>query len=226
MIISHIRRHIIGYVALLVALGGTSWAASQVDSGDVANNSLRSADLKNRKAVKGKDVIPNSIPGSAITDASLLGSDIAADSVTGQNVAEASLGIVPNSERVNGSRVRYVSATVPENSVQQVASAGGLGLILNCNAAAAALDASGVTGAVPISTASLNDNDNSGATPAVAVAFDATAPGPGASLSLTGGAASSAGTVRAGTGPGSALFQFAFKQASPCDFDALVAESP
>src|SRR5262249_40563434 len=148
------------------------------------------------------------------------------DSVTGQNIAEPSLGIVPNSERVNGSRVRYVSATVPQNSVEQVANAGGLGLILNCTPTAAALSASGVTGAVPISTGNLNDDDNNGGPPALAVAFDATAPGPGASLALTGGTASGAGTVRAGTGQGSALFQFAFKHASPCDFDALVAESP
>ena len=226
MITSHIRRHIVGYIALMVALGGTSWAASQFGSGDIANNSLRSADLKNRKAVKGKDVIPNSIPGSAITDASLTGEDLATDAVTGQDVAEGSLGIVPDSERVNGSRMRYVSATVPQNSSQEVANAGGISLTLNCTPALAQLGATANTGQVPVSTASVSDTDSTAASPPVATAFDSTAPSPGASVSITGGATSSAGTVRAGTGPGSALIQFAFRHDAPCDFDALVAESP
>lgn len=218
----------------MVALGGTSWAASQFGSGDIANNSLRSADLKNRKAVKGKDVMPNSIPGSAITDASLTGEDlaadsvngseIAADSVTGQDIAEESLGIVPNSERVNGSRVRYVSATVTQSSAQEVANAGGISLSLNCTPTAAQLSATANTGTVAVSTATLSDTDNSAASPPEASAFDSTAAG--AFLTITPGATSSAGMVRAGTGPGSALFQFAFKHDAPCDFDALVAESP
>ena len=41
--------------ALFIALGGTSYAVIRVDSGDVVDNSLRSADLRNN-TVRGRDI--------------------------------------------------------------------------------------------------------------------------------------------------------------------------
>lgn len=88
---SHLRGNAVAYVALFVALGGTAWAAATVDSSDVVNNSLRSADLKNNRAVKGKDVRDATLSGADVRDASLTGSDVAADSLTGGEVDEATL---------------------------------------------------------------------------------------------------------------------------------------
>lgn len=63
----------IALVALFVALGGTAFSALRIDSSKVVNNSLKSADLKNKKGVKDADVVPNSLTGNAINEATLSG---------------------------------------------------------------------------------------------------------------------------------------------------------
>jgi hypothetical protein len=62
---------VVAYAALFVALGGTAWAALHIGSKQVVNNSLRSSDLRNGKAVGGKDVIPNSLGRRQVDEASL-----------------------------------------------------------------------------------------------------------------------------------------------------------
>lgn len=43
----HIRRHVVGYLALFVALGGTgAWAADKITSKDIAKNAVRSKHIK------------------------------------------------------------------------------------------------------------------------------------------------------------------------------------
>ena len=53
-----IRRHlsyanVTATVALFVALGGGAYAVSKVNSREIANDSIKSVDLKDRKAVRG-----------------------------------------------------------------------------------------------------------------------------------------------------------------------------
>jgi len=65
---------IISMIALAVALGGTAWAAiraNSVGSLQVKNNSLKSSDLKDHRAVKDADVARNSLRGGAINESSL-----------------------------------------------------------------------------------------------------------------------------------------------------------
>lgn len=62
---------VVAYLALFTALGGSAWAVSKIDSKQIENNTIRSADLKNRKAVKTKDVRPNELTGRAVDEASL-----------------------------------------------------------------------------------------------------------------------------------------------------------
>jgi len=52
--------NVISMTALFVALGGGAYAAAQLDSGDIKNNSLKSGDYKNDKT-KGKDVLESSL---------------------------------------------------------------------------------------------------------------------------------------------------------------------
>ena len=71
-----IRRHlsyanVTATVALFVALGGGAYAVTRVDSRDIANDSVRSIDLKNRKAVTGMDVKRNGLTGRQISEARL-----------------------------------------------------------------------------------------------------------------------------------------------------------
>ena len=43
----HVRTHVIGYIALFVALGGTAYAADTVGSSDIIDESILSQDIKN-----------------------------------------------------------------------------------------------------------------------------------------------------------------------------------
>jgi hypothetical protein len=59
-------------VALLLAVaGGTAYAVDKITSHDIARNTIRSLNLKNRKAVRGKDVVPKSIKGRQIDESTL-----------------------------------------------------------------------------------------------------------------------------------------------------------
>jgi hypothetical protein len=63
---------IAAYLALFVALAtGGAYAADKIGSPEIANNSIRSVDLKNRKAVRGKDVKRNSLKGKQIKERTL-----------------------------------------------------------------------------------------------------------------------------------------------------------
>jgi hypothetical protein len=65
-------------LALVFALaGGAAYAVDKINSHDVANNSLKSVDLKNRKAVRGKDVKSGSLTGRQINESTLAGGSIA-----------------------------------------------------------------------------------------------------------------------------------------------------
>jgi hypothetical protein len=71
-----IRRHlsyanVTATLALFVALGGGAYAVSEVNSRDIANDSVRSVDLKNRKAVKDIDVKRNTLTGRQISETTL-----------------------------------------------------------------------------------------------------------------------------------------------------------
>ena len=58
-------------VALFIALGSGAYAVSQVGSGDIKNDSIRSIDLKNRHGVKGRDVKRNSLGGREVDETAL-----------------------------------------------------------------------------------------------------------------------------------------------------------
>jgi hypothetical protein len=65
-------------LALLIAMaGGTAYAVDKINSHDIANNSIRSIDLKNRKGVRGQDVKPGSLTGRQINESTLRAGSIA-----------------------------------------------------------------------------------------------------------------------------------------------------
>jgi hypothetical protein len=77
----HLRGNVVGYVALFIALSGTVYAAEKIDSKDiragavkskqVANDGIKSKDLRDGRAVKSRDVKDGSLGGSDIDEASL-----------------------------------------------------------------------------------------------------------------------------------------------------------
>lgn len=59
-------------LALLLAVaGGTAYAVDRITSRDIANNSVKSVDLRNQHGVRGKDVKPNSLTGRQINEATI-----------------------------------------------------------------------------------------------------------------------------------------------------------
>lgn len=59
---------IIAYVALTVAMSGVAYAAGTIGSGSIIDNSLLSIDLKDGAAVKGVDVVADSLTGADINE--------------------------------------------------------------------------------------------------------------------------------------------------------------
>jgi hypothetical protein len=57
-------------VAVFIALGGSSYAALQIDSGDIANNTLRGVDVRNR-TLSDRDVKRNGLTGRSIRESRL-----------------------------------------------------------------------------------------------------------------------------------------------------------
>jgi hypothetical protein len=77
----HARHNAVAYLALFVALGGTSFAAATVITGkNVKDSSLTGADVKN-----------SSLTGGDVKNSSLTGSDIRAEAINSDDVANGSL---------------------------------------------------------------------------------------------------------------------------------------
>ena len=73
----NIRRHLsyanvgVTVCLFLILAGGIAYATGKIGSHEIKNNSIKSVDLKNRKAVRGKDVVRNSLRGSQIAEKTL-----------------------------------------------------------------------------------------------------------------------------------------------------------
>jgi hypothetical protein len=81
---------IVASLALVIAVGGTSYAASQVTSANIKNNTIKSADIKN-----------NSVASTDIKNSSVAGKDIKNNSLTGDDVNESTLGTVPKASNAD-----------------------------------------------------------------------------------------------------------------------------
>ena len=91
--------HVISLIALFVAISGTTFAAVTVTSREVVNNSLKTKDLKDGKAVTGADVVDGSLGGTDVVDGSILTEDLADGAVTGGKIADAQVGSVDLSDQ-------------------------------------------------------------------------------------------------------------------------------
>jgi hypothetical protein len=94
-----IRRHlsyanVTATLALLFAMaGGAAYAVDRINSHDILNGSIRSVDLKNRKAVRGADVKPNGLTGRQVDEGTLKPGPIAR--VVGNETGPCVLSLAP-----------------------------------------------------------------------------------------------------------------------------------
>ena len=74
---AHLAGNLVAYVALFVALGGSSYAAVKVNGGQIVNNTVASADLRNN-SVRSKDIHNRTIQGADVALRTLRGTNFAA----------------------------------------------------------------------------------------------------------------------------------------------------
>jgi hypothetical protein len=90
--------NVMATLAVFVALGGSSYAALQIDSSDIANNSVRGLDVRNR---------------------TLSDRDIKRNGLTGRSIRESRLGRVPRAreaDRLGGLSAADLLLTCPDGT--------------------------------------------------------------------------------------------------------------
>jgi hypothetical protein len=110
---THVRQNLVAYLALFVALGGTSYAAATIGSAEVVNNSLRSVDLQNGDGVRSGDVRDDVLAGGG-----LAAPDLRPNSVGGSEVEDGSLGPADSSNVVARARGNTSVASGPHPGVE------------------------------------------------------------------------------------------------------------
>jgi hypothetical protein len=83
---NHLQGNVVGYVALFIALGGTTYAAARIDSGDIQRNAVLSkhvkknavntGDIRNRKGVTSRDVKNQNLRSADVKDQGLQSKDV------------------------------------------------------------------------------------------------------------------------------------------------------
>ena len=92
----HVRQNVVAYLALFVALGGTSaYAANTIATGDIIDNQVTSADVRDDNlgfgGLAAQDLGPGSVRGSEVADNSITSFDVANGSVQGIDITDDSL---------------------------------------------------------------------------------------------------------------------------------------
>jgi hypothetical protein len=104
---SHLKHNVVAYLALFVALGGTSaYAANQFTGADVVDSSLTGADIQDL-SIGPDDIGTNSVGTRVIKDGRVGNADLGPDSVTSDKVAPDALsGDDVQNESLTGADVK------------------------------------------------------------------------------------------------------------------------
>lgn len=97
---------VVAVLALLVAVGGTGFAAGQITSSQIKNGTITGKDIKDR-SLTGKDVKDRGLKGADVSDGSLTGADVA-DRSLGR--AELNHACAANEEPAFGGCVAHASS--------------------------------------------------------------------------------------------------------------------
>jgi hypothetical protein len=125
-------------LALIVALGGTAYAAATITGADVVDGSLTGADIKDA-SLHGVDVASDTISSANISDHTITHSDLATasvgsgkvidDSLTGTDIDESTLGEVPSAGVANPQIVAQNSTLTGSESDKEATASCGTGRI-------------------------------------------------------------------------------------------------
>lgn len=87
---------VVAYLALFVALGGTTYAAVSLPANSVGTKQLRDG------AVTASKLHPHAVGAEDVANHSLTGNQIASGSLTGAQILASTLGTVPNANDLDG----------------------------------------------------------------------------------------------------------------------------
>jgi hypothetical protein len=113
-------------LALVLAMGGTSYAVTKIDA-----NSVKSKQIKNG-AVKAKDLKNGAVTNSKLGTNAVTSAKVADDSLTGADINESTLGTVPGADKVNGQKVVKVRYSSSSEADQTIFDSNGLRITANC----------------------------------------------------------------------------------------------
>jgi hypothetical protein len=103
-------------LALFLALGGVSYAALSVGSGQIRNNSVRTQDLRNND-VRSRDIRNNDVRSRDIRNRTIVNRDVLSNTLGGLQINEATLGRVPDAARLEGRNASSFAVTCPTGTV-------------------------------------------------------------------------------------------------------------
>jgi hypothetical protein len=97
---THVRTNLVGYVALFIALGGSTYAAATIGAGDVKNDAIRSRHIKT-DAVKSGAIKANQVKSAEVADGSLVDDDVGVVATGSFNLASVPAGTCTNAANVS-----------------------------------------------------------------------------------------------------------------------------
>ncbi len=125
-------------LALLVALGGTSYAITQIGTAQLKNNAVTTPKIKN-----------GAVTGAKVKDRALTGADLKDGSITGADVTESSLAKVPAAATADaltgGARVTTINHKSGDVTDATLATFGDLTLLISCSGGLETLKATTTT---------------------------------------------------------------------------------
>jgi hypothetical protein len=131
------RHNAVAYLALFVALGGTSaYAANTIRSSDIIDNEVTTTDVRDDTlgfgglfhqdlaagSVRGSEVLDGSIASADIQNLTITTSDVAANTFTGSDIADNSL---------TGTDINESTLSLPPTTTATVAGQGNVGVGTN-----------------------------------------------------------------------------------------------
>ena len=126
----HIRQNAVAWLALFVALGGTSaYAANTIRSSDIIDNEITTTDVRDDTLGFGglfhQDLAAGSVGSSEVQDSSLSGTEILNSSLTGSDVASNSLtGSDIQDNTLTGADINEANLVLPPTTTATLAGQG------------------------------------------------------------------------------------------------------
>jgi hypothetical protein len=93
----HFTQNVVAYLALFIALGGTSYGLKTgvIDGREIKNNTVHSRDIKN-DTVRTRDLRNNDVRSRDIRNRTIVGRDVVNNALDGDQINESKLGQVPS----------------------------------------------------------------------------------------------------------------------------------